>query len=271
VLARAAPVLAPALEVGGRSIRPLAKSEVMTDEWASLPGAELLALQSGWLAPARSRLLRRAGIAHRSSVLDLGAGYGAACDDLRRRSRGRVVALDRTLGPLKTIAQPGVLRVAGDGRWLPFARGTLDLVFCQCTLMWVKPLRQALDEISRVLEPGGILLAMEPDYGAMVEYPPSLVSRDLWLAALERAGADPEVGRRLPALIRAAGFSVDVHLLERVDPPSIHRFDFLRGLPLTAEEQVQLAAVEEQSRSLPADRQLIHLPFFLITAQVGPS
>jgi SAM-dependent methyltransferase len=151
---------------------------------------------------------------------------------------------------------------------LPFAAGRFDLVFCQCVLMWVAETAPAVAEIYRVLAPGGVLVALEPDYGGLIEHPPGAAVRDLWLAALPRAGADPRLGRKLPRLLAAAGFELQVNLLESLTPPSAARFDFLRPLPLTAAERERLAEAETTAARLDAPwSQIAHLPFLLATAR----
>lgn len=238
-------------------------------ESAALPLPEQLALQAQWLAPARSKLLRESGIAHRQRVLDLGAGYGAVTPELVRRAGGHVTALDWEFAALAEPASAfaGAGRVAGDARRLPFAAGSFDLVVSQCTLLWLAPIEVAVAELARVLQPGGALLALEPDYGGLIEHPPGIAARALWLAALTRAGADPHIGRTLPGLLATQGFHVRIALFEMLRPPSIERFAFLHGLPLTLEERAALAHIELQAQAL--DRpwaQVAHLPFFLITA-----
>lgn len=238
-------------------------------ESAALPLPEQLTLQAQWLAPARSRMLRESGIAHRQSVLDLGAGYGAATQELVRRAGGQVIAVDWELAAL---AHPGATfetawRVGGDARRLPFAAASFDLALSQCALLWIRPIEAAVAELARVLQPGGVLLALEPDYGGLIEYPPGIAARALWLAALERADANPYIGRMLPGLLAAHGFRVRVGLFEMLRRPAIERFAFLRGLPLTLEERAALAHIELQVQNLdgPWD-QIAHLPFFLISA-----
>lgn len=241
----------------------------MTRQIDHLPPAALLQQQAEWLAAARARLLRGVGIAHRRRILDLGAGYGAVTGELVRRGGGLVAALDREVTAVSQISvAPGV---CGDARVLPFANESFDLVFCQCVLLWVGDVvtppalhgvAGAVSEIYRVLQPGGVLVALEPDYGGMIEYPPEVASRDLWLAALRRAGAEPLIGRRLPGLLTHQGFQVQIRLLDEVAPPSPLRFEFLRTLPLTDEETAVLHHIE-QSTITP---QLVHLPFMLVTA-----
>lgn len=236
----------------------------------SLPAAELLQEQARWLAPARSRIFRRIGIAHRQMVLDLGAGYGSVTAELSRRSSGRTYTLDISFNSLNEISRnfPGpIYPVNGDGRTLPFPDNTFDLIFCQCTLMWISPLETAVGEIHRTLQPGGVLVALEPDYGGLIEYPPQLVTRELWLPALQAAGADPLTGRNLPGILSQYNLTMRINLLDQLQSPSGLRFDFLHGLPLSPGQQQRLAAIEEQAASIPTDRQVAHLPFFLITAE----
>ena len=236
----------------------------------ALPPHSLLATQAEWLAPARSRLFRRIGIAHRKSVLDLGAGYGAVSAELSRRSSGRVIALDIALHSLCEFSEgPNqlIFPVNGDGRTLPFPDNTFDLIFCQCTLMWINPLESAVREIQRTLQPGGVLVALEPDYGGLIEYPPPLSTRDLWHSALAKAGADPFTGRKLPELFAHHNLTMRISLLDELQPPSQLRFDFLRGLPLTSDQQQKLAEIEGLAAAIPAEHQVAHLPFFLVTAE----
>ena len=184
----------------------------------ALPSAELLRRQAEWLAPARARLLRRLNIAHRRRILDLGAGYGAVTGELVRRSSGArsagdrdgalVLALDRSIYSLyEKNLFAGASRLNADAVRLPIRAASFDLVFCQCSLLWIHPLERCLDEIGRILRPGAALLALEPDYGGMIEHPAAMATRHLWISALSRAGAEPRAGRRLPGLLEDLGFT----------------------------------------------------------------
>lgn len=234
-----------------------------------LPAPEMLVQQAEWLAPARSRLLRQVSIARRKRVLDLGAGYGAVTGELVQRAGGMVVAVDRAVGALRADAAPfcGAHRVGGDAMRLPFTDAAFDLVFTQLTLLWVCPIEQALCEIARVLRVDGALVALEPDYGGMIEYPPDIAARELWVNGLERAGADPVTGRKLPGLLAALGFRVNVGLFDTLYAPSAARFDFLRDLPLDDGEMVGLERIEQEASVCQSPwAQIAHLPFFLVTA-----
>jgi ubiquinone/menaquinone biosynthesis C-methylase UbiE len=277
VLAPALAVLAPALvlEAAVKDNPHPTSSERTTSstdpaaESASLPSAALLEQQARWLRPARSSLLRRAAIAQRHSLLDLGAGRGLVTPELVRRSSGRVVALDRNLSALHEVSRVySSLRIVGDAAKLPFVPDSFDLVFSQFTLLWVGRLRQTVSEIWRVLMPGGQFCAIEPDYPSMIEYPPEASTAGIWTAALRRAGATIDVGRRLPALLEQQGFKVQVRLLDQLLPPSKLRFDSLRELPLTPVELAELDAVERHAGKLTGWQEVAHLPLFLINASL---
>jgi SAM-dependent methyltransferase len=235
----------------------------------TVPSADLLERQAAWLAPARMRLLRRAGIAHRRTVLDLACGRGAVTAELVQRCAGTVVALDCSRNVLagQSAQFAGATVLCGDAEQLPLGDGAFDLVFCQFAFLWLD-VPAAVREVRRVLAPGGVLAAIEPDYGGLIEHPPEIAIRQLWLAALARAGADPCVGRKLPAILAAAGFQVHVDLLDRLMPSSPLRFDLLAGLPLTDEENARLRCARQRDAALDDSSRVVHLPMFLILAEV---
>lgn len=232
------------------------------------PSAALLSLQSEWLAPARTKLLRKAGIGRRRRVLDLGCGRGDVTAELARRCAGTVIGLDLLAGNLARQPlgdAPPVSFVAGDACRLPFAEGAFDLVFCQFIFLWTDA-AQMTREIFRILASGGVLVAIEPDYGGLIEYPPETATRDLWLEVLPRCGAAPTVGRALPSTLCAAGFRCEVDLLDRLAPPAAERFRFLSELDLSAAARQRLREAQAADAATPPALKVAHLPLFLITA-----
>ena len=228
-----------------------------------LPSRELLQTQTDWLASARSRILRLAEIAGRTSVLDLGAGYGIITNELRRRTSGLVIAVDHSLQALDSL-QPCVCAEASA---LPFRDKSFDLVFSQNVMLWIRQCEQTINSVQRILAPGGVWVLMEPDYGGIIEYPVELETTAIWIAALTRAGADPQIGRKLPVLLGTAGFKVRTELLPRLEDPDPLRFEFLSELILSESEGMQLQRIKKQSGQLAPANQISHLPYFLIIAE----
>jgi SAM-dependent methyltransferase len=226
------------------------------------PPRALLDAASRELAGVRAQLLRRAGIAHRGPVLELGSGGGPVTEELRRRSRGPVIALDRDPGALEDVAEP---RIIADIEALPLDDRSIDLVFAQHVFLWAGSER-ALDEATRVLAPGGVLVALEPDFGGALEHPPEVAIADVWMAALRRAGADPFIGRTLPPRLAARGLRVETHLPARAGAPDPARFDRLAGLRLTCEEAIRLERARTVAAQLPAHAQFVHIPYVCVLA-----
>jgi SAM-dependent methyltransferase len=159
----------------------------------------------------------------------------------------------------------GAARLCADATRLPLADESFDLLFSQFALLWLDA-RAAVREIHRILQPGGMLVAVEPDYGGLIEHPAEIATRDIWLAAMERAGADPCIGRKLPGLLVAAGFEVRVDLLDRLVAPSAARFDLLEDLPLTAAEREILRQIRRTDAACQDHARVAHLPIFAVTA-----
>ncbi|MGQ9731955.1 MAG: methyltransferase domain-containing protein [Candidatus Zipacnadales bacterium] len=202
----------------------------------------------------------------RKRVLEIGCGHGTITPELVRRAAGKVVALDRDIRP--TLLQPSVSAhyLAANACALPFSSGSFDLVFFANILMWTD-VGRAIHEATRILQPGGALVMMEPDFGGMIEYPPELALREVWLQGLWRAGADPEVGRKLPGLCEAQDLEVWVELQGIPQPVNRTATDLLRELPLTERE---LATVSDAAASIERRRGtwelFVHVPYFLVVA-----
>jgi malonyl-CoA O-methyltransferase len=132
-------------------------------------------------ATVRTELLDRAAVllsgraAPVRTILDLGAGTGAALPDLRARwPDAQLLALDAALPMAQRAAarlpQPGrIARLLGgatraaaavcaDAARLPLADGSVDLVFSNLMLQWCDPPDAVLREIRRVLKPDGVVV-----------------------------------------------------------------------------------------------------------------
>ncbi len=128
----------------------------------------------------------RAALPSGAAVLDLGAGTGRLALPLTAAGYA-VVALDlspRMLAYLQAKA-PGLPLVQADAHALPFAQGAFRAVVTVHVLHLLADLPRALDEIARVLAPGGQLWLGYQHHG-----PDSVVGWTLraWREALRRRG-----------------------------------------------------------------------------------
>jgi demethylmenaquinone methyltransferase/2-methoxy-6-polyprenyl-1,4-benzoquinol methylase len=112
----------------------------------------------------RRQALQRVGVAAGMSLLDVGSGTGVVAAQAQALvgPRGRVVALDPSLGMLRQAARRGVARrVRGFGEALPFPAARFDRLSMGYALRHVADLRATFAEYRRVLRPGGVVLLLE--------------------------------------------------------------------------------------------------------------
>jgi demethylmenaquinone methyltransferase/2-methoxy-6-polyprenyl-1,4-benzoquinol methylase len=119
-----------------------------------------MGLDRRWRSRTRQVLQLSAG----DRVLDLAAGTGVSTVELRR-SGARAVACDFSLGMLQAgqavRARRDVPFVAGDALRLPFASGSFDAATISFGLRNVSSVDTALQEMLRVVRPGGRLVICE--------------------------------------------------------------------------------------------------------------
>ena len=95
-------------------------------------------------------------------VVDLGAATGNAIPVLQKRfRRARIIAVDRSTGMLRAARGKRRLlskqrEVQADARALPFADGSVDVVFCNLLLPWLDRPHAVFAEVTRVLRADGL-------------------------------------------------------------------------------------------------------------------
>lgn len=150
-----------------------------------------------WLAEA---------VPSQGRVLDLGCGSAP----LARALTGRCyLGLDVSAAELSAARAAGawpLLRARGSA--IPLRGAAVDAVTCSMSLMIITPLPRVLAEITRVVRPGGVLVATVPATGPLRPRD-RMVAAGL-VAALGRAPgypAGPDLPR-LPALLTQAGLRI---------------------------------------------------------------
>ncbi len=166
--------------------------------------------QAEWTRSLRAYLFACAGLVGARRVLEVGCGTGAVLGELAGLPGvyGLDIRLDYLLEGRSRLE--GAQLVCGDALALPYPDGIFEAVFCHYFLLWVKEPLAALLEMRRVTRAGGWILALaEPDYAHRLDRPLYLAPLGRWQRrALQRRGADPDVGARLKALFRQAGLRV---------------------------------------------------------------
>lgn len=158
----------------------------------------------------KARLVARAAVVPGERALDLASGTGDLAFALAARG-AHVVGLDVThrmlqlaAGKARAAGARGVTWTVGDMAALPCPSAAFTLVTTSYGLRNVPDLETAIDEIVRVLAPGGRLLSLD------FNRPSSPVIRAIYLAYLTAVGAtlgwllhgDPDTYRYIPASIR---------------------------------------------------------------------
>jgi demethylmenaquinone methyltransferase/2-methoxy-6-polyprenyl-1,4-benzoquinol methylase len=162
----------------------------------------------------KRRLIALAAPRPGTRALDLATGTGDIAFALAARG-ARVAGLDITIRMIELAREkaaaalaPAVRRspafLVGDMLALPFPAGSFDLVTTGYGLRNVPNLTMAIDEIGRVLAPGGQLLSLD------FNRPSNRIVRAAYLAYLTVVGAslgwmlhrDPDTYRYIPASIR---------------------------------------------------------------------
>lgn len=157
-------------------------------------------------------------------LLDAGCGYHLRVAKALAPKIGRAVGID--LGAFDANV-PGVLAVRGDLSALPFRAASFDLIVSKHVLEHVTDPEEVFAEFSRVLGPGGVVIALTPNqYGyipMLSRVAPYWVHRKLLSILIGRSERDtfPTAYRansrkRLTRLLRSNGFEpVEIRLLNQ--------------------------------------------------------
>ncbi len=159
-------------------------------------------------------------------VLEAGCGTGAQTVILAHRSPGaRITAVDISADSLaaarqrlKALDSANVEFHLADCTRLPFDDDRFDHVFVCFVLEHLVRPESVLQELKRVLKPGGSLTVIEGDHGSFYCYPQTLAGRrvvDCLIDLQAACGGDALIGRRLYPLLHQVCFE-DVRVVPRV-------------------------------------------------------
>jgi SAM-dependent methyltransferase len=242
--------------------------------------------QSEELRPEAEALLARVGLGPGQSAADLGCGPSGILGLLSAAvsPSGQVVGVDADAAHVAAAAPlaaalGNVSVVLGDARHTGLPGGAFDLVHARTLLATVPSPGEVVAEMARLARPGGRIACQEPDVGHAVCYPPSpewdrLV--ELFRASFGTSGADPTIGRRLPAMLVDAGLtdveatvhagSYPVGHSRRTLIPDLVRSLRPAILRLGLAGDGELAALDRAVRAHLADPRVLMMPHLLVVA-----
>jgi ubiquinone/menaquinone biosynthesis C-methylase UbiE len=181
--------------------------------FAALYDQKSASAERRWMGERRRRLLAGA----RGAVLEIGGGTGANLAHYRNVDRVTIAEPDRfmrnRIGPKLEEARVPVQVSAAGAEALPYPDGSFDTVVSTLVLCTVLDQEAALDEVRRVLRPGGRLLFIEHvrAAGSAARWQDRL--EPLWRRLL--GGCHPN--RDTVAAIEEAGFEIET--FESFYPP----------------------------------------------------
>jgi SAM-dependent methyltransferase len=165
--------------------------------------------QAKWTIATRRYLFEKIGIHPHERILEVGCGSGAVLETLAGDGFRHLSGVDKDLTPL-IAAQTSFMPICANGMALPFPSASFTHTLCHFYLMWTASPHIALDEMCRVTQPGGWVLALaEPDYGGRISSPPVLERlAELQTQSLENQGAHVRMGSQLRSVFLDAGLEV---------------------------------------------------------------
>jgi SAM-dependent methyltransferase len=181
-----------------------------------LEGRERLRVLSRVLWPTTSALFDRVGIAPDARCLDVGCGGGDVTVALAARvPAGSVVGTDLDATKLDIAhEEASSARVANvefrvaDAIEPPATDERFDVAYVRFVLTHLPDPAGALAAICAHVRPGGRVVVEDIDFRGHFCDPDSAAFRayvDLYSAAVRSRGCDPDIGGRLPNLLRRAG------------------------------------------------------------------
>jgi len=179
-------------------------------------GRERLRVLSRVMQPAALSLFHRVGVRPGMDCLDVGSGGGDVAFDLAHlvSPGGSVLGLDIDEIKLQLARREARARHLSNVQFraVDIAENDVgtefDFVHARFVLTHLREPAKALAKMHKATRPGGIVAVADIDfrgYFCHPHFPPFERYVELYTTAVERRGADPNIGPRLPSLLEGAG------------------------------------------------------------------
>jgi len=191
-----------------------------------LAGRERLRILSRVMWPTTASLFERVGLQQGMACLDVGCGGGDVTFEIARivGPGGRVVGIDIDETKLELARREAVelnlpnieFRLSEIGQTV--AEAEFDVVYARFLLTHLSDPSKALARMLTLLRFGGLIVVEDIDFSGHFCHPDSPAFRryiELYTQVVQRTGADPHIGPRLPALLLDTGFhKVHMHVVQ---------------------------------------------------------
>lgn len=258
--------------------------EPLPQHWVNID-AECMARYEAmfqWSAAAEA-FYAAADIRDGLTVADFGCGPGHTAVEFARRvgPGGHVHAFDINADFVARTRQKAVAAGFADritahlisSERLPLANAALDRMTARNTIIYVRDPAATFAEFRRVLKPDGIVHVIESDWALTAVEPLGEEWRAL-VAAASWSWRTPDIGRKLPGIVRRAGFSrIGLEILTRPDMEG-RLLGMIRTIAGYARESGRLdparidAALDSVDKSLADGSFLAIAPQFVVTARL---
>jgi SAM-dependent methyltransferase len=213
--------------------------------------------------------------------LDVGAGTGADAVRLAGDGGVTVVAVDRASTMVAAARERGVAHAAAaDAHRLPFRDGSFDGAWADRVIQHLDDPGRAIDELIRVVVPGGRVVLADPDYDTqVVDVADQALARRLLRFRADRMLRNGTLAHRHAGLLadrRMRQVHVEARTLVVRDPRAVDHVLGLRSWAETAHEQGVFTEAEARAwvgrfDEAVAGGRFTYAVTFFITAAVTPA
>ena len=194
-------------------------------------GKKRLDLLARVMLPTTMQLLDRAGLIRAMKCLDVGCGGGHVAISMARivGPEGRVIGTDTDAEILALAREDAEVAKITNVKFQQLdARASLwheefDVAYARFLLSHLNEPENSLAAMVEACAPGGTIVIEDTDFAGSFCYPTCAAYeryKELYQELLQRRGGDPNIGPKLPAMLRRAGIQrVELNVIQ---PAHIH-------------------------------------------------